>query len=160
MYNQKNILTLQQAKQWRDNIKNNNKTIIITNGCFDILHRGHISYLNEAKKYADYLLVLLNSDQSIKRLKGQNRPIITQNDRAYNISNLKAVDKVVIFNNKNCSNQIDILKPDLYCKASDYNINNINNFEYQALVKNSVKIIFLNLVQNISTTNIIKKIKG
>lgn len=144
-------------REEREIIRNNNKTIILTNGCFDILHKGHVTYLNEAKKQADYLWVLLNSDNSIKKLKGENRPINNQEDRAFVLSNLKAVDKVIVFDEPNCSSWIDFIQPDIYCKASDYNIDNVNKDELKALQDNNVTIMFLDFVEGYSTSNIIKK---
>lgn len=141
----------------REIIKQNNKTMILTNGCFDILHKGHITYLNEAKKYADYLWILLNSDNSVKKLKGQNRPINNQNDRKYVLENIKAVDKVIIFNQLNCSFWIDLIQPDFYCKASDYNLDNINHEQLKTLKDNNVKIMFMNFIEGYSTTKIIDK---
>lgn len=141
----------------REIIRQNNKTIILTNGCFDILHKGHISYLNEAKKYADYLWILLNSDNSVKKLKGQNRPINNQNDRKYILENIKAVDKVIIFNQLNCSFWINLIQPDYYCKASDYNLDNINTEQLKILKDNNVKIMFLNFIKGYSTTKIIQR---
>ena len=140
----------------REIIKQNNKTMILTNGCFDILHKGHVSYLNEAKKYADYLWILLNSDNSVKKLKGDNRPINNQNDRKYVLENIKAVDKVIIFNQLNCSFWIDLIQPDFYCKASDYNLDNINREQLKILKDNNVKIMFMNFVEGYSTTKIIE----
>lgn len=141
----------------REIIKQNNKTMILTNGCFDILHKGHITYLNEAKKYADYLWILLNSDNSVKKLKGQNRPINNQSDRKYVLENIKAVDKVIIFNQLNCSFWIDLIQPDFYCKASDYNLDNINHEQLKTLKDNNVKIMFMNFIEGYSTTKIIDK---
>lgn len=141
----------------REIIKQNNKTMILTNGCFDILHKGHITYLNEAKKYADYLWILLNSDNSVKKLKGNNRPINNQNDRKYVLENIKAVDKVIIFNQLNCSFWIDLIQPDFYCKASDYNLDNINHEQLKTLKDNNVKIMFMNFIEGYSTTKIIDK---
>lgn len=152
-----NILTLEEAIKWRQSLKT--ETLSITNGCFDLLHFGHVSYLVEASKLADKMLILLNSDESIKELKGKNRPIINEYERAYVLSNLKPVDKVVIFNNNNCSKELGLLMPDVYFKAGDYNLNNINKEEYEALKKCNSKIIFMPYISDISTTKIIEKIK-
>lgn len=152
-----NILTLNQAIKWREELYFQNKTLAITNGCFDLLHAGHVSYLNEASSLADKMLILINSDESIKKLKGNNRPIINENDRAYILSNLKCVNKVVIFNNIDCSQELKLLSPDIYFKAGDYSLNTLNKKEYDALSKET-KIIFIPITKNISTTKIIQKI--
>ena len=148
---------LNEIVEQREAIRQNNKTIILTNGCFDILHKGHVSYLNEAKKHADYLWVLLNSDNSVKKLKGDNRPINNQNDRKYVLENIKAVDKVIVFNQLSCSFWIDLIQPDFYCKASDYNIKNINKEQLKALQYHNIAIMFIDFIYGYSTTKIIQK---
>lgn len=148
---------LNEIVEQREIIRQKNKTIILTNGCFDILHKGHVSYLNEAKKQADYLWVLMNSDNSVKKLKGNNRPINNQNDRKYVLENIKAVDKVIIFNQLNCSFWIDLIQPDFYCKASDYNLDNINREQLKALQYHNITIMFLDFIYGYSTTKIIQQ---
>lgn len=150
------VLTLEEAIKWRNSLKN--RTLAITNGCFDLLHYGHISYLMEASKLADEMLILVNSDESVKSLKGNNRPIINQFERSYILSKIKPVSKVVIFDNKNCSKELGLLKPDVYFKAGDYNLENINKEEYNTLLQCNSKIVFVPFVSNISTTKIIEKI--
>ncbi|MDA9801532.1 D-glycero-beta-D-manno-heptose-7-phosphate kinase [Candidatus Pseudothioglobus singularis] len=101
-------------------LKNNNEKIVFTNGCFDILHFGHIKYLEEAKSFGDKLIVGLNSDKSIKKIKGKNRPVNCQEDRAYILASLEAVDYVVIFNEDTPISLIKKIKPDLLVKGGDY----------------------------------------
>lgn len=153
-----NILTLTEAIEWRQSL--HYKTLSITNGCFDLIHAGHVHYLTEAVSLADEMLILINSDESVKKLKGVTRPIINENDRAYIVSNLKPVSKVVIFNNTNCSNELEALCPDVYFKAGDYSLDSINKDEYNALLKCNTQIIFMPFVSNLSTTKIIEKING
>ena len=109
--------SLEPLKTFRNSLK---EPLLFTNGCFDILHRGHISYLNEAKKKGGFLLIGLNSDTSIKALKGPKRPINTQEERAYLLDNLKAVDGVIVFEEETPLKLIEALKPDLYLKGGDY----------------------------------------
>ena len=109
--------SLEPLKAFRNSLK---EPLLFTNGCFDILHRGHISYLNEAKKKGGFLLIGLNSDASIKALKGPKRPINTQEERAYLLDNLKAVDGVIVFEEETPLKLIEALKPDLYLKGGDY----------------------------------------
>lgn len=135
------------------------KQIVVTNGCFDLLHKGHISYLTKAKSLGTYLIVLLNSDNSIKQLKGNTRPIINQEDRKFMLQNLKAVDEVIIFDDITCQKELAQIKPDIYCKAADYNIDSLNKKELEVLQNYKTKIVFLDFVDNISTTTIINKIK-
>ena len=94
--------------------------VVFTNGCFDILHRGHIAYLNAASKLGDFLLIGLNSDCSIRKLKGPKRPINPQDERAYLLDNLKAVDGVIVFEEETPLKLIEAIKPNLYVKGGDY----------------------------------------
>ena len=98
-------------------MRKGNKTIALTNGTFDLVHAGHVRYLNEASKLADYLILGLNSDQSVKQYKSDKRPIVPQNERAEVIDSLKAVDYVVIFDETTADNLISKVKPDIYVKA-------------------------------------------
>jgi len=92
-------MLIENLKSWRDSFMTFNKKLVVTNGCFDILHAGHVHYLNEAKSLGDYLLVGINSDSSVKKLKGENRPINIQSYRAYILDNLKCVDFVYVLTN-------------------------------------------------------------
>lgn len=99
--------------------------IVFTNGCFDILHRGHIKYLRESRSMGDILVVGLNSDESVRRLKGDNRPYNNENDRAYILEALDFVDYIVIFNEDTPLNLINMIKPNIYTKGGDYDLNDI-----------------------------------
>ena len=101
-------------------LKNKEKTIVFTNGCFDLLHVGHVKYLEKAKSFGDILILGLNSDLSVKKLKGSNRPINTEKDRAYILASIEAVDYVVIFNEETPFDLINLIKPDILVKGSDY----------------------------------------
>jgi len=124
------------------------RRVVFTNGCFDILHVGHIKCLREASKLGDFLIVGLNSDSSIKEIKGQKRPIINQDHRAEILSSLKYVDHVVIFNEKTPKKLIEKIKPDFLVKGSDWSPKKIED-----------KTIRIPIVKGISTTKIIKKIQ-
>ena len=116
----------EKIKNWNEissivkNLKDKNRKIVFTNGCFDILHIGHVKYLEKAKNFGDILIVGLNSDDSIKRLKGNSRPINSQIDRAYILASLETVDYVVIFDKDTPYELISLLKPDILVKGSDY----------------------------------------
>lgn len=101
-------------------MKNKGKKIVFTNGCFDILHVGHIQYLEEAKSYGDVLIVGLNTDASVRKLKGESRPINNQNDRANILSSLSSVDYVVIFEEETPYELIRLISPDILVKGGDY----------------------------------------
>lgn len=105
------------------------KRIVFTNGCFDIIHSGHVSYLIEAKKMGDILIVGLNSDSSIKKLKGKDRPVIIQEDRKFILENLKPVDRVEIFDEDTPLELIKLIKPSLLVKGGDYQIAEIVGYK-------------------------------
>jgi len=132
------------------------KKIIFTNGVYDLLHLGHIQYLREAKEYGDELLVAINSDNSVGQLKGENRPIICQNQRAEILSSLEFVDFVTIFNELTPINLIKLIKPDFLIKGSDWESDNIVGKEF--VESYGGKVIRIKLVEGISTTKIIEKI--
>ena len=135
-------------------LKNSDKKIVFTNGCFDILHAGHIKYLNKAKKLGDILIVGLNSDSSVKRLKGKTRPINSQNSRALLLSALEFVDFVIIFDEDTPLNLIEKIRPDILVKGADY-------AGKEVVGSNIAKeVVLVDFEDGFSTTNIINKIKG
>jgi len=137
--------------------KESGKTFVATNGCFDILHVGHVRYLQKTKTFADYSIVMLNSDSSVKILKGESRPINNENDRAEILTSLSCVDYVVLFNEKSPAKLLEMIKPDFYTKGADYTIETLP--ERDVVEKNNIKVKFIEFVQGKSTTNIINKIK-
>ncbi len=130
--------------------------IVFTNGCFDIIHRGHIEYLLKAKSFGDILVVGLNSDLSVKKLKGNKRPIIGESDRAFILSNLIGVDGVIIFNDETPLQLISKILPDILVKGGDYLVENIVGKDI--VVKNGGKVFTVPLTKGKSTTNIFNKI--
>lgn len=137
--------------------KRQNKTIVSTNGCFDILHVGHVRYLQESKKQGDVLIVCVNSDASVKRLKGDSRPINSEADRAEVLAALGCVDYVVVFEEDTPCNLIEIIKPDIHTKGGDYNPDNLP--ETEVICSNGGKLVFINFVEGKSTTSTIEKMK-
>lgn len=143
-------------KAVREIIKKENRKLVFTNGCFDIIHRGHVTYLNEAKKLGDFLVIGLNSDASVKRLKGNGRPVTCEDDRAFILDNLKPVDFVIKFEEDTPYNLIKEILPDFLVKGGDWKEEDIVGFD---IVKsNGGKVLSLNFVNDYSTTNILKKI--
>ena len=138
-------------------LKAEGKKIVFTNGCFDILHVGHVRYLKEAKALGDILILGLNSDYSVKSLKGSNRPINNESDRAEVLSALKAIDYVVIFDEKTAENIVGEVKPDIYAKGGDYSIDTLP--EAKIVAEHGGKTVLLQLVDGKSSTNIINKCK-
>jgi len=133
------------------------KKVVFTNGCFDILHAGHVHYLNECKKYGDILIVGINSDNSVKRLKGEKRPLLPLEMRAYVLSNLCAVDYVVPFEEDTPYNLIKAIKPDILIKGGDWLLDQIVGKDIVESYGGTVLTIPFRY--NISTTKIIEEIK-
>ena len=134
------------------------KTVVTTNGCFDILHVGHVKYLQKTKSYANYLMVLLNSDKSVKSIKGDSRPINNELDRATILTALSCVDFVVMFDEDSPADLLDEIKPDVYTKGADYNMDTLP--ERDIMIKNNIRVEFIDFVEGKSTTNIIDKINN
>jgi len=136
-------------------IKSENKTLITTNGCFDIIHVGHVRYLKQAKQLGDILIIALNTDYSVKQLKGSSRPINNENDRAEILASLNPVDYVILFNEETPANLLKSIKPDIHVKGGDYDINTLP--ESKVIQEAGGKIVFMPLVDGKSTTSIIEK---
>lgn len=134
------------------------KSIVFTNGCFDILHFGHAYYLAKAKNLADILVIGLNSDASVKRLKGENRPINSELQRAFLLASFSFVDYVTIFDDDTPKQLIEIVKPDILVKGGDYKIDNIVGADF--VLANGGKVTTIPFVEGLSTTNIINKINN
>lgn len=152
------ILTLNTFINEKTRLISENAILVFTNGCFDLIHRGHIEYLNEAKKLGDKLIVGLNTDHSVKRLKGEKRPIFTLMDRAFLLDNLKAVDFVIPFNDDTPINLIETIRPNILVKGGDYKPEDIVG--YEQVIASGGKVITIPFVQGYSTTSIIEKIKN
>ena len=152
------LLDLEQALDWRRRLKEQHLRLVVTNGCFDLLHRGHASYLGAARNLGDALLVLINSDASVRRLKGDGRPIVSEEDRAFMLNSLKAVDRVMIFSGTDCADELAAIAPDIYVKAGDYTLDKLNAAERAALERVGAEIVFMPFVADRSTTGTIAKI--
>tara|TARA_A100001035_G_scaffold241222_1_gene207078 strand:+ start:329 stop:739 length:411 start_codon:yes stop_codon:yes gene_type:complete len=131
----------------------------MTNGCFDIFHLGHLEMLNFARSLGEELFIAINSDLSIKKLKGNGRPILEEDYRLSFLNALPFVTKAQIFNDKRCTELIYKWKPDIYIKSSDYNLENLDKSEKKALEDINCEIRFMEIKTNISTSSIINKIK-
>lgn len=150
------IKTIEELKKIIKNLKSQNKKIVTTNGVFDILHLGHIKYLQEAKKLGDILAIALNSDSSVKQIKGPQRPINGQEARAEVLASLEFVDYIVIFNETDPVKILSEIKPNIHVKGGDYNINQI--IEKNIVEKNNGKIILIPEIKGCSTTDLINKV--
>ena len=151
----KKIISLSRLKKLLSRIRRT-KAIVFTNGCFDIIHAGHVRYLNKAKSLGDILVVGLNSDSSVKNIKGEKRPIVPQRERAEVLSGLEAVDYVVFFNEPTPIRLIKAVLPDILVKGADWASHAIVGADVVKAAGG--KIARVKLVKGRSTTNIIKKI--
>lgn len=151
------IKTWAQLEKIISRLKKQGKKIAFTNGCFDILHYGHIKYLEDAKAKADILVVGLNSDGSIRRIKGQSRPINSQSDRAKVLGALSAIDYVTIFNEDTPLNLIQRIRPDVLVKGRDWSISKIVGADF--VKASGGKVVTVAYLKGRSTTGLIEKIK-
>lgn len=135
-----------------------NKKLVFTNGCFDILHKGHVQYLNQAKECGDILVIGLNSDMSVRKLKGEGRPVNSELDRKFVLENLKAVDFVFIFPQDTPVELLHIIKPNIFVKGGDYNMEEIP--ETPVVRSYGGEVRALQFVDGYSTTNTIEKMKS
>ncbi|MBM4165979.1 MAG: D-glycero-beta-D-manno-heptose 1-phosphate adenylyltransferase [Ignavibacteria bacterium] len=137
-------------------MKKSGKVIVFTNGCFDILHRGHIEYLSKAKQFGDVLIIGINTDASIKKIKGEKRPIVSEEDRAFVLSSLACVDYVVMFDEETPLNLIAKILPDVLVKGADWNKENIVGKDI--VEENGGRVATIEFLPNRSTTNMIERI--
>lgn len=152
------ILGLNRLKEVIESYRKQNKVIVATNGCFDILHSGHLHLLNSAKAMGDILIVGINSDRSVKKLKGSHRPLVKENERAEILANLRAVDFVVIFDEDTAVELLKVIQPNIYVKGGDYNPDNLPESPIVAGFGGTIK--FIELAPNKSSTSLIDKIKA
>ncbi|MBC7197588.1 MAG: D-glycero-beta-D-manno-heptose 1-phosphate adenylyltransferase [Deferribacterales bacterium] len=140
----------------KDRLNDINGKVVFTNGCFDILHIGHLRYLEEAKKLGDILVVGVNSDDSVKRLKGEKRPINKLNERMEMLAGLKPVDYVTYFEEDTPYNLIKLLVPDILVKGGDWKVDEIVGSDI--VLDNGGEVFSLNFEENFATTNIIEEV--
>ena len=152
------IKSIGELKSLVEALKKQNKKIVTTNGVFDILHIGHIRCLKEAKKLGDVLIVAVNSDSSVKKIKDPKRPLNSENDRAEAIAALECVDYATIFNEESPIKFLEGIKPNIHVKGGDYKIDQI--IEKNVVEKSNGRIILIPEVKGYSTTDLIKKIAG
>ncbi len=153
---EKPLLMLEEAKMFVQFHQQQGRTVVFTNGCFDILHAGHVQYLNQAKALGDVLVVAINSDASVRKIKGDKRPINTQEDRAYILKNLKAVDAVLLFEDDTPLAVIETLLPDVLVKGADWAVEKIVGKDVVEAHGGTVQTI--SFLEGRSTTGTIEKI--
>ena len=150
------LLTFDEAVKKVSAWKSNGEKVVFSNGCFDIIHAGHVDYLEKARQNGDHLLVGLNTDDSVRRIKGKNRPIVDEVSRSRVLTALAFVDAVVLFNDDTPIELIRSLKPDILVKGKDYDISNIVGADI--VLQNGGKVETIELTEGLSTTNVINKI--
>lgn len=152
--------TIPDVRRLRAQLDAEGKKLVFTNGCFDLLHAGHVRYLNDARALGDALVIGLNSDASVSALKGPDRPLNHQNDRAEVLCALRAVDAVVVFDDQRATSLIEAIRPHVYAKGGDYTVESLNSEEREALRQAGTEIRILPLVPGRSTTRTINKMMG
>ena len=151
------ILDKKGLEKWLEDCRKNGKKIVFSNGCFDILHRGHVEYLSKAAAFGDVMVIGLNTDASVRRLKGPSRPVNDEKARAFVLAGLECVTAVVFFDEDTPYNLIKTVQPDVLVKGSDYKPENIVG--YDIVMAKGGKVETIDLVEGFSTTGIINKIK-
>ena len=154
------IMTSAQALEWRVSLRESGRSLVLTNGCFDLMHRGHAAYLVEARAAGDALLVALNSDASVAAIKGPGRPVVPESDRAYLLAALASVDTVMIFDDADALEVIRAIEPDVYVKGGNYREDTLNRDEHALLKEMDCEIRLVSLVDGLSTSDIIARIRS
>lgn len=150
------IMTLQQTKEAAEQARAEGKRVVLANGCFDLVHAGHVSYLQDAKAQGDFLIVGLNSDQSMREIKGPTRPIIGEDDRALVLAVMEVVDAVVLFDEPTCANLLETLRPDVHAKGTDYTAETVPEREVNERL--GIKTYIAGAAKEDSTKDIVKTI--
>jgi rfaE bifunctional protein nucleotidyltransferase chain/domain len=151
------IVSLKDAPAFRAELRKQRRKVVATNGCFDLLHVGHLRYLKEAKAFGDFLWVGLNGDASVRELKGRGRPLTPQADRAELLTAWRMVDAVTIFPDVRATLFLRAVRPDIYVKGGDYTFESLNPEEAAALEACGAKVEIVKLVPGKSTTVLVKK---
>jgi D-glycero-beta-D-manno-heptose 1-phosphate adenylyltransferase len=154
------LLGLEAAVRLRRDLRAAGRSVVLTNGVFDLLHTGHLHSLQQARACGDALLVALNADASVRALKGPSRPVQSEMERAYALAALSCVDAVVIFRTSRLDAEIRALEPDVYVKSGDYTLERLDPAERSALESVGAQIRFLPFLSGFSTTSLIARIRA
>jgi rfaE bifunctional protein nucleotidyltransferase chain/domain len=152
------IIEPNQLAEWRNSLRRSGKKLVVTNGCFDILHVGHITYLENARNFGDALLIGVNSNAAVSGLKGPGRPVNSELDRMLVLAALESVNAVSLFGDKTATHFLTLAQPDIYVKAGDYTLETLNQDERRAVENAGGKIILVPFVPGKSTTGLLEKI--
>lgn len=154
----KKIVTWENLPAWRAALRAGGKRLVVTNGCFDLLHPGHVTYLESARNQGDALLIGLNGDDSVRQLKGDGRPVNSEVDRAAVVAALQSVDGVCIFAEKTATRFLATAQPDIYVKGGDYTLETVNQDERRAVEQGGGRVVITPFVPGKSTTTLLEKI--
>lgn len=152
------IIPWERLPAWRASLRAAGRRLVVTNGCFDLLHRGHVTYLEAARAVGDALLVGVNADASVRELKGPDRPVNSEEDRAFVLAALACVDAVCIFRERTALRFLEAVQPDFYAKGGDYTIDTINQDERRLVERLGGKVVVLPGVPGRSTTALLERI--
>ena len=152
------IISFDDLPAWRQKFRATGKKLVVTNGCFDILHLGHVTYLENARGYGDALLLGVNGDAGVHQLKGPNRPVNSETDRSLVLAALESITACCIFPEKTATNFLTAAQPDIYVKGGDYTLETLNQDERRAVESAGGKIIIVPFVPGKSTTGLLEKI--
>ena len=152
------IIAWEKLPEWRRAMRQKGTRLVVTNGCFDLLHVGHVTYLETARNQGDALLVGLNGDEAVRQLKGPERPVNVEQDRAGVLAALESVDGICIFAESTATRFLAAAEPDIYVKGGDYTVDTLNKDERQTVERAGGKIVIIPFVPGKSTTALMKKI--
>jgi D-glycero-beta-D-manno-heptose 1-phosphate adenylyltransferase len=152
------LISWENLPTWRAALRARNQKLVVTNGCFDLLHLGHVTYLENARNLGDALLVGMNSDAAVRELKGPDRPVNIEGDRAAVLAALESIDGVCIFSEKAATRFLSFAQPDIYVKGGDYTLETLNQEERATVEKAGGKIVIIPFVPGKSTTALLQKI--
>jgi len=152
------VIPWEKLPKWRAEMRARNKKLVVTNGCFDLLHLGHVTYLETARNLGDALLVGMNSDAAVRELKGPDRPVNNEHDRAAVLAALESISGVCIFTEATALRFLSHAQPDIYVKGGDYTLDTINQDERREVEKAGGRIVLVPFVPGKSTTALLKKI--
>jgi D-glycero-beta-D-manno-heptose 1-phosphate adenylyltransferase len=152
------IIAWDKLPEWRSQFRADGRKLVVTNGCFDILHLGHVTYLENARNSGDALLVGVNNDAAVRGLKGTGRPVNSETDRAAVLAALQSVDGVCIFTDTTARKFLAAAQPDIYVKGGDYTLETLNQDERRAVESTGGKIVLVPFVPGKSTTGLLEKI--
>lgn len=154
------IISMEQLPEWRNQLRHQGRVLVATNGCFDLLHLGHVTYLEAARNLGDMLLVGVNGNEAVRALKGLDRPINTEEDRAGVLASLECVDGVCVFPEVRATHFLELAQPDIYVKGGDYSLETLNPEERKIVEQAGGQIRLIPMLPGRSTTKTLGKMKA